>query len=144
MLLWMKRSFQTAWNWGWIYKFLQLTMLSKRVSRIQSRQLSRMIGWGSGISIVYHFYTVMFMTGESQWVCCLLTKSLEFFWIFSFPNPNLANFSRFFFEFFFQILDITIFIKKTWWGCGNNWHLGVRDVVNTGTSPNRGHEWSWS
>jgi len=32
-----------------------LQMLSKRVSRIQSRQLSRMIGWGSGISRVYPF-----------------------------------------------------------------------------------------
>lgn len=25
MLLWMKCSFQTAWNWGWIYKYVQLT-----------------------------------------------------------------------------------------------------------------------
>jgi len=38
---------------------------------------------------------------------------------FSFPNPNLANFSSFL-KIFFQILDITIFYKKTWWGCGNN------------------------
>jgi hypothetical protein len=57
---------------------------SKRVSRIQSRQLSRMIGWVSGISIVYHFILSCLWLGNLSEFVVFWQKAWNFFEFFPF------------------------------------------------------------